>query len=97
MFGSLAPSQYKRITDTSTLVSKAGGYSQIMGILCAASTSLIVQVWDTSATDATAGAVQVTGSITLVAGTYYTIPARLNKGLYIKVISGTGDATVFFN
>lgn len=99
MFGSWNPSQYKYLTDTigSTLVKKAGGFSGLQGILCATSSSLLVQVWDTTGTDTTAGAIQVTGSITLTAGQSYPIPAKINLGLYVKVISGTGTFTVFFD
>ena len=96
MFGSWSPSQYIFLT-ASKLVKKAAGLCTISGILCGTSSSGIIQVWDTTGTDATAGAVQVTDSITLVAGTPYPIPAKLNMGLYIKLVSGSAGFTVFFD
>lgn len=96
MFGSWNPSQYL-LQAASGLVKKATGLCVLQGILCATSATAIVQVWDTSGTDATQGAVQVTGSITLSAGQSYPIPAKINLGIYVKLISGTGTWTVFFD
>jgi hypothetical protein len=82
---------------TSTLVKLAKGLCTLQGILCATSTSAVIQIWDTTGTDQTAGAVQVTGSITLVAGQSYPMPAKLNLGLYVKLVSGSGTWTIFFD
>ncbi len=96
MFGSPAPCQYL-LQSASGLIKKATGLCTTTGILCATSSSAIIQLWDTTGTDATAGAVQVTGSITLVAGTPYPIPAKFNNGIYVKLVSGTGSWTVFYD
>lgn len=96
MFGSCNPAQYIFLT-TSKLIKKATGLSTITGILCGTSSSGIIQVWDTAGTESTSGAVQVTDSISLVAGTPYPIPAKLNQGLYIKLVSGAAGFTVFYD
>jgi hypothetical protein len=98
MFGSWNPSQYKRFSQAaSVLVKKAGGYAGLQGILCASSASLIIEVWDTATDDTATQAVQILDQTTLTAGQSYPIPAKINYGIYIKVISGTGKATVFFD
>jgi len=99
MFGGWNPSQWKRIANaTSTLIKKATGLSALQGILCANSSSLIIAVWDGQDATGTLGpTTQLTGSITLSSGQSYPMPAKLNNGLYIQVVSGTGDFTVFFD
>lgn len=101
MFGSWNPSQYKFFnwgtSITSTLIKLSKGFCGLQGILCATSSSLIIVVYDTLTTDTDPLAVQVTGQITLTAGQSYPIPAKINQGLYIKGISGTGTFTVFFD
>ena len=96
MFGSWNASQYL-YQSASGLIKKAAGNCELQGILCATSSRAIIQIWDTTGTDATAGAVQVTGSITLTAGQSYPIPARLTLGLYVKLVSGSGTWTTFFD
>lgn len=96
MFGSMNPTQYKVVT-ANTLVKKSTGLCTVTGLLCSSSTSMVVQIWDTATDETNASAVKVVDSLTLVAGTPYPIPAKLNNGLYIKLISGTGSLTVFFD
>jgi len=96
MFGGWNPSQYL-LQSASGLIKKAAGYAALQGIICATSSTAVVQVWDTTGTDATAGAIQVTGSITLTAGQSYPIPAKINLGIYVKLVSGSGSWTTFFD
>ena len=96
MFGSWNPSQYLLQT-ASGLVKLAKGFCALQGILCATSSSAVVQVWDTTGTDATPGAVQITGSLSLTAGQSYPIPSKINYGLYVKLVSGSGSWTTFFD
>jgi hypothetical protein len=97
MFGSLNPCQYKFMS-ASGLLKKATGLGSITGILAATSSSAIIIVWDGQDATGTLGPTQqVTGQITLVAGTPYPIPAKLNNGLYIQLVSGTGGWTVFYD
>ena len=97
MFGSPAPAQYKHMT-ASGLVKKATGLATMTGILAgAAGSSPIIIVYDTPTDDTNAQAVQVTGQLSLVAGTPYPIPAKFNYGIYVKLVSGSGDWTVIFD
>src|ERR1700692_4921969 len=102
MFGSWNPSQFL-LQSASGLIKKATGFSGLQGILCATSNTAIIVVWDSSGTN-TANAtgdpsipVQVTGQITLVAGQSYPIPAKINKGIYVQLVSGSGTWTTFFD
>ncbi len=97
MFGSFNPAQWIRLT-ASALVKKATGLCTITGILCTESSSLIINVWDGQDASGTLGpTTKVLGPLTLVAGNPYPIPAKLNNGLYIEVVSGTGSFTVFYD
>lgn len=79
---------YQRITASTNT---GAGAAQLMGIFVAsASATPTIRVYD--GTDAT-GTV-VVNTFTPVAGTYYPIPAKVAKGIYIA-ISGTVDCTVF--
>ena len=97
MWGSLNPSQYKRIDSTTGSVSVAAGQHNMTGLLCAQSGTGIIEIWDTATDDSAAGAQLVVDAITLVAGQPEPIPAKFNLGIYIKKISGTYKATVFFD
>jgi hypothetical protein len=70
----------------------AAGPVNIIGILCATTSSGTVTLYD-SATTGTS--VPITGTITPAAGSYTPIPASTGSGLYI-VVGGTINATVFF-
>lgn len=97
MFGSWNPSRSKkRFSDSGSVLCKKGMVA-LQGILCATSSSLIIQVWDTATDDTASNADQVMDSITLTAGQSYPIPYFFNLGLFIKVISGTGKATAFYD
>ena len=65
----------------------------IAGILCQASSSGVISVYDDSSTGT---AVPVATSLALTAGTYYPMPAALANGLYVVVNSGTATFTVFY-
>lgn len=80
--------KYKNIT-ASTLIQE--GSTKLGGIFCASSTAGTAKVWDNTAAS---GAVCV-NTFTLVAGTYYKIPADMKLGCYIT-IGGTTDVTVFY-
>lgn len=62
------------------------------GVFCASSTAGTLKIWD-SAT-AASGPV-IVNTFTLVAGTYYPLPAIAKNGLYLT-IGGTTDITVFW-
>lgn len=99
MYGSWNPSQWTRIANaTSLLIKKATGLATLGGLLCANSSSLIVVLWDgQDATGALGPTKQLTGQITLNSGQAYPCPAKLNNGLYVQIVSGTGDFTVFWD
>lgn len=96
MFGSWNPAQWKQMS-ANGLVKTAGGFCALQGILCSTSSTAIVQVWDTTGDETTANAVKVLDSLTLTAGQSYPIPAKINQGLYVKLVSGTGSWTIFFD
>lgn len=96
MFGSDSPSQYL-LQSASGLVKKATGLSTIQGILAATSSSAVIQVWDTPTDQTNALAKAVTGQLSIAAGTPYPIPAKINYGLYVQLVSGSGTWTVFFD
>lgn len=102
MHGSWNPSQFL-LQSASGLVKKALGFAALQGILCATSSTAIVVVWDSSGTNTTNAAgdtsapVQITGQITLSAGQSYPIPAKINKGIYVQLVSGSGSWTTFFD
>lgn len=65
----------------------------MLGIfVSAASSTPTIAVYDSNATATTD---PIVTTFTPVAGTYYTIPASTESGLYI-VIGGTVNCTVFF-
>jgi hypothetical protein len=94
MFGSWNPAQAKIFT-ANTLIKK--GQGQSTGILCAQSSSLVVSVYDTASDDSAANAVKIVDSIPMTAGNPYAVPYKFNYGLYVKVVSGTGSATAFYD
>ncbi len=102
MFGSWNPSQFL-LQSASGLVKMAKGFSALQGILCATSSTAVVVVWDSSGTNVANAAgdvsapVQITGQITLTAGQSYPIPSKINKGIYVQLVSGSGTWTVFFD
>lgn len=96
MFGSVSPCQYLT-QSASGLIKKATGLCTITGILCAVSNPAVIQVWDTPTDNTNALAKQVTGQLTMTAGQPYPIPAKINYGLYIQLVSGTGTWTVYFD
>ena len=96
MFGSWSPCQWKIVT-ASVLVKKAAGLCTLTGLLCASSSTMIISIWDSATDNNDANATKVVDQITMVAGNPYPIPAKLNKGLYIQVVSGSGSITVFYD
>lgn len=92
MFGSLNPAQWARFTNAANAVIKTG-QGTLTGLLCSESSSLIVNVRDGTTT---AGKL-IVGPLTLTAGNPYPIPAKFNVGCFIEIVSGTGDATVFYD
>jgi hypothetical protein len=81
---------YKFVNLTASALVQTGA-TKLGGIFCASSTAGTAKVWDSTAAS---GAVCV-NTFTLVAGTYYTIPATLKLGLFVT-IGGTADVTVFY-
>ncbi len=81
---------YKYVNLTATALIQTGP-TKLGGIFCASSSAGTAKIWDNTSA---AGAVCV-NTFTLVAGTYYTIPADLKNGLFIT-IGGTTDCTVFY-
>lgn len=97
MFGSADPTQWQLMT-ASGLVKKATGLCALTGILCAQSTSLVISLWDgQDATGVLGPTTKCVDSIPLTAGVPYPIPAKLNNGLYIQFVSGSGSITVFYD
>ena len=81
---------YKNITATGNVAPIA---SKLLGIFVAsASSTPTIAVYDSATTTTTD---PITGAITAVGGTFYTIPAATEAGIYV-VVTGTVDATVFF-
>lgn len=80
---------YKPITATGN-VAPIG--SKLLGIFVSTSTSGTFAVYD-SATTTTSD--PITGTVSATAGTFYTIPAATENGIYV-VVGGTLNATVFF-
>lgn len=70
---------------------KSGG-GDLLGIFVASSSSGTIKLWDNTAGS---GAV-LANTFNAAAATWYPIPARFNKGLFITV-GGTIDYTVVFN
>lgn len=97
MFGSLSPCQALKVT-ASVLVKKATGMATLTGLLCTESSSMIINVWDGQDAAGTLGpTTKIVGPLTLVAGTPYPMPVKLNNGLYFEVASGSGSFTAFFD
>ena len=81
---------YKNITATGN-VAPIG--SKLLGIFVAsASSTPTIAVYDSATTTTTD---PIAATFTPSAGTFYTIPAATEAGIYI-VIGGTVNATVFF-
>jgi len=81
---------YKQISATGN-VAPIG--SKLLGIfVSAASSTPTITVYDSATTTTTDPVVTV---FTPTAGTFYTIPAATENGIYV-VIGGTVSATVFF-
>ena len=80
---------YKRITAT-------GNVSPIpckmLGFFVSTETTATVRIYD-SATNTTT--TPVTDAVSVAAGSWYTLPVGLSKGLYV-VVTGTADITVVF-
>lgn len=83
--------KYTNLTATAA-ISPITGPRKLGGVFCASSTAGTLKIWD-SAT-AASGPV-IVNTFSLVAGTYYTIPAIAQNGLYLTV-GGTADITVFW-
>lgn len=79
---------YKNMTETATVRT---GASQLLGFLCATTTSGTVVIYDN-----TSAATPITGTITLTAGQWYPVPATCQTGIHV-VIANTANITVFYN
>jgi len=69
------------------------GQGLLNGLLCAQSSSMVISIYD--GVDDTG--VLLVNQMTLAAATPYPVPALVNTGIYVKLISGSGDITVFYN
>lgn len=97
MFGSASPCQWKILT-ASSLIKKATGLATLTGILCAQSSSLVVSIWDGQDASGTLGpTTKVVDQVPLTAGVPLPIPAKMNNGIYIEFVSGSGSITVFYD
>ncbi len=65
----------------------------ITGILVSSSSSLVLSVYD----DQAGSANLIVDSLATIAATPYPIPAKCNSGIYVKVVSGSGSFTVFYD
>lgn len=75
----------------SAAITPVAGPRRLGGVFCASSSAGTLKIWDNTAAS---GAV-VVNTFSLVAGTYYPIPALLQNGLFLT-IGGTTDITVFW-
>jgi hypothetical protein len=82
---------YYKFTNLTASALIQEGHTKLGGIFCASSTAGTAKIWNNTAAS---GAVCV-NTFTLVAGTYYSIPADMKNGCYIT-IGGTTDVTVFY-
>jgi len=73
------------------VIAKGGG--RLLGVLCNASTSLTITLYDNNSS---ATGTPFANAIGLAAGQYLPIPAAYANGLWC-VIGGIGDATFFVN
>jgi len=80
---------YKQITATGNVAPIA---KKLLGIFCSASTSGTVTIYD-SATTGTG--TKVVDTVTLTAGTWYTMPIGFASGIYV-VVGGTLSATIVY-
>lgn len=80
---------YKQISETGN-ISPIG--AKLLGIFVSASTSGTVTIYDSASTTTTT---KVIDTVTLAAGTWYTMPIGFASGIYI-VVSGTLSATVVY-
>lgn len=79
----------KNITATGTV--KAGG-GVIGSVLCAASSSGTITIYDGTSTAGT----KLCNAVPLTAGAYFPFPASVRVGIH-AVIGGTADITFFYN
>jgi len=79
---------YKAVSATGNLFV---GAVSVLGFLCATSSSGTLNLYDSATTTTTD---PVTGTLSLVAGTYYPIPANVTQGIY-AVIGGTATGTLY--
>jgi hypothetical protein len=97
MFGNPNPTQVKLLTG-SALLKKATGLGTITGILCAQSSNLVISIWDGQDATGTLGpTTKIVDSLPMTAGNPYPIPAKLNNGLYVQFVSGSGSISVFYD
>lgn len=85
--------KYKQIS-ADTLIKSTKG--RLFGLFCSTSSSLIISVHD----GASSSAAKIINNVTLAAATPYTFPTGGcefgDTGLYVEVVSGTGELTVFY-
>lgn len=80
---------YKNLTATANVKALDG---ILGGILCSTSTAGTVTIYDDAATGTST---PITGTITLIAGQFYSLPVAFSKGLYV-VVGGTANITVAY-
>ncbi len=68
------------------------GACHVIGVFCASSASATCKLWDQTS----AAAPILVNTFTLIAGTFYPVPADCVNGLYVT-ITGTADITVFYS
>lgn len=78
------------VISAATVAANGSGYLE--RIICTASSSLVIKVYDNTAASGTV----VLDSITLTAGSIYEVGVRLTTGLYVDFVSGTGTITVVY-
>ena len=85
--GALNVAGFRRLTASGNVKSSQGA---MLGVFCSSSSSGTLQLYDDAATGTT---VPITGSISLTAGQFYTLPIAFSSGLN-AVVGGTADITV---
>jgi hypothetical protein len=80
---------YKALSASGVVKSSPGTCALL---LCSASTSLVVNVYDNT----TAAGTKIVDSLPVDAKEEFDIPAQFSTGLYVEFVSGSGKVTVFY-
>ena len=87
MYGSLEQGRPIPVTQAADISEKASGLYQLIGFMCATSSSWIVDVYDGVDNTGTL----LLSAMPLVSGTPYPMPFALRKGLFFHTRSGSGQ------